>query len=94
MTITKGTQPKSLVRVCDISQNQDFSKKLEFKPIIDEWKANFDFLHNVGSKFYYLTNHDAPNNRIISLDINYPQEENWREILRGEDENGIESAFF
>jgi hypothetical protein len=41
-----------------------------------------------------LTNLDAPNKIIISLDINYPQEENWREILRGEEENGIESASF
>lgn len=51
-------------------------------------------MHNVGTKFFYLTNYKAPNKRIISLDINFPQEENWRELIRGEPENSIEGADF
>ena len=85
MTITKGTDPKSLVSYVDISKNQDFSEKLVFKPLISEWKANFDFIHNVGTKFFYVTNDNSPSKRIISLDINFPQEENWREIIRGDE---------
>jgi prolyl oligopeptidase len=67
---------------------------LEFKPLVSVWKGEFEFLHNVGTKFFYLTNYMAPNKRIISMDINYPQEENWRELLRGDDDTVIEGADF
>jgi prolyl oligopeptidase len=74
--------------------NHDYRKPLEFKPIIDKWIGDFRFIQNIGSKFYYLTNYNAPYKRIIALDINYPQEENWREILEGDEDMIIETANF
>jgi prolyl oligopeptidase len=56
--------------------------------------GDFEFLHNIGTKFFFITNYNAPSKRIISLDINFPQEENWREIIHGGEENIIESADF
>ena len=42
--------------------------KLEFTPLIDEWLGGFSYLHNVGSKFYFKTNYQAPRSRVIMID--------------------------
>ena len=75
-----------------LGNNNGYKKPLEFKPIIDQWIGEWKFIYNVGSKFYYLTNYKAPFKRIVTLDVNYPQEENWREILVGDEDNIIESV--
>ncbi len=48
-------------------------------------------VHNIGSKFLVLTDIDAPNYRLIQVDINQPQPENWKEIIP-ESENLLESV--
>jgi prolyl oligopeptidase len=67
---------------------------LEFKPIIDKWIGDFTFVHNVGTKFFYLTSYKAPFKRLISLDIKFPQEENWKELLVGDKDNILTDVSF
>lgn len=38
-------------------------------------------VHNLGSKFLVLTDIDAPNYRLIEVDLQRPEPENWREII-------------
>ncbi len=38
-------------------------------------------IHNIGSKFLVLTDIDAPNYRLIEVDINRPGPENWKDII-------------
>lgn len=49
--------------------------------LIDKHEADYIFLENIGNEFYFLTNDDAPNYRIITIDINRPTKSNWREIV-------------
>ena len=42
----------------DISSN-NLDKKLQFKPLINDWVAGFTYIHNDGEKFYFKTNYSA-----------------------------------
>lgn len=61
-------------------------KKLEsdgdFKPLMDVEGTISQFLGNVNNIFYFLTNYNAPRRRIISIDIENPEEENWKTIVK------------
>jgi prolyl oligopeptidase len=77
-----------------VSEIANYHQKLTFKPIFDEWVANWSFLKNEGTKWYYLTNYKNPYYRVIALDIEYPQEENWREVVAGDQNTIIEEVHF
>ena len=49
--------------------------------LLEHGEADYGFLGNEGSIFYFFTNLDAPKGRIISIDINNPARENWVEVL-------------
>ena len=59
--------------------------KLEFKPLFPGKKGEFHFIHNIGTKFFYVTNYQAPYKKIFSVDVNYPAEENWKVLLTGDE---------
>ena len=49
------------------------------RPLLDEWDAIYGYLANDGETFFFSTNRDAPRRKVISLDINNPQE--WTEVI-------------
>lgn len=58
----------------------------DFKSLIDIEGTNSEFLGNVDNIFYILTNYNGPKKRIISIDIENPDENNWKTIVpEGED---------
>ena len=38
-------------------------------------------MENVGSKLYIVTNKNAPNKRIVTVDASNPTPENWKDLL-------------
>lgn len=55
--------------------------KANFIPLIDRKGEEYIFLGGVGSEFYFQTLTDAPNGRIIAVDLNKPEREHWREAV-------------
>lgn len=55
--------------------------KGDFVRLLDEADASYQPAGNIGSKFYFQTDLDAPRGRIISIDLERPQRENWQEVL-------------
>ncbi len=49
--------------------------------LLDEWDALYGFIGNDGPIFYFHTNHDAPRNRVVAIDIRNPDPPAWREII-------------
>jgi prolyl oligopeptidase len=49
--------------------------------IIEGFDYDYSLIGNVGDELYFRTNNDAPRNRLITIDTNNPQPENWREII-------------
>jgi prolyl oligopeptidase len=76
ITATKGTAPKYRIFYKDLSKPG--SKVL---PLIDNFEAGYDFIDNVGSVFYFATDRKAPRKRIVAIDVNKPQEANWKTVV-------------
>lgn len=71
-----GTDPRRLVFYKDVQ-----AAKSEVIELIDEFEANYRFIDNDGSLFWFFTDLDAPRGRLIAIDLNRPEPENWQEII-------------
>ncbi len=55
-------------------------------PLLDDYDASYTFLHNIGGLFHFQTDLEAPNGRIIAIDIAKPKRPAWRSVVpEGED---------
>ncbi len=55
--------------------------KSEIITIITGFENDVDVLDNVGSKLYILTNLNAPNKKIVTVDAKKPTKENWKDFI-------------
>src|SRR5690606_37839197 len=84
--LSHGTDPKK--RVAYKSLKDKDAKIIELLP---EGDASYDFIGNHGGTFYFLTDLDAPNKRVIAIDTAHPERENWKEIIP-QASNNLDSA--
>lgn len=68
------------------SGNKLFIKDLkdpnaEFKTILNNTDSDTYVIENVGSKLYIVTNMNAPNKKIVTVDAKNPAPENWKEFI-------------
>jgi prolyl oligopeptidase len=73
-----------------LNRNRVFYRELngtgDFIRLIDVNDALYYFMGNEGSTFYFQTDLNAPHGRVIAVDLDHPERENWREIIpQGED---------
>lgn len=54
----------------------------EFIPIWQSFDNDFSVADNDGNNLLVMTNYQAPNNRIISIDTENPEEENWKIVIK------------
>ncbi|HWP44207.1 MAG TPA: prolyl oligopeptidase family serine peptidase [Blastocatellia bacterium] len=59
---------------------QDVEKKGPVTPIVNDLEANFS-PDIAGDRLFLQTNWNAPNNRILEVDLKKPARENWREVV-------------
>ncbi|XP_068158713.1 prolyl endopeptidase [Drosophila tropicalis] len=71
----------NLIYYADLDLETDITSKLEIKPIVREFDADYYYVTNVGSKFYFCTNKNAPNYRLIAIDFDAPAESNWSTVI-------------
>ncbi len=71
-----GTDSRNLIFYQDL-QHPDS----EVVELISEFEASYGFIGNEGSRFWLKTDLDAPRRRLIEIDINCPERENWQEII-------------
>ncbi|MBN2046375.1 MAG: S9 family peptidase [Anaerolineaceae bacterium] len=67
-------------------QNDLFYQDLEDESgemieLLTGFEAEYEFVGNVGSTFYLLTDLDAPFKRIVAVDVNAPEKENWQMVV-------------
>ncbi|MFQ3592968.1 MAG: S9 family peptidase, partial [Gemmataceae bacterium] len=53
----------------------------KFTDLIDEFKNEYSYIDNEGSVFLFKTDFEAPRGRVIAIDLNNPQRDNWKEII-------------
>ncbi len=90
ISVDLGTDPKNLIFYKDL-QTPD-SPVVE---LISEFEANYSFIDNDGSIFWFRTDLDAPRGRVIAIDINNPPSPpltkggikgEWQEVIPQADE--------
>ncbi len=76
VTISKGTGDQYRVMYKDLDEPYGMPIHL-----IDEFAQEYSFIGNDGAVFYFKTDLEAPLGRVIAIDINAPQRENWTEVI-------------
>jgi prolyl oligopeptidase len=85
--VREGTKAEDCFFYRDLSKGAD-SPVVELLP---NFEAEWNFMGNDGTKFYFLTTYKAPNRRVIIIDLAKPEREHWQEIVP-EGKSVIESA--
>ncbi|WP_396180378.1 prolyl oligopeptidase family protein [Flavobacterium sinopsychrotolerans] len=49
--------------------------------IVDNFKSDNNIIENEGGKLYIETDLNAPNKRIVTVDVNNPKPENWKDFI-------------
>jgi prolyl oligopeptidase len=86
--IGQGTERKNLVLYRDLKAK---GKNALLKELIGEWKAEYEYVGNVGTKFYFRTDDDAPRGRIVAIDLAKPARKNWKTVVEQNDDS-LQSA--
>ncbi len=68
------------------SGNRAYVKRLddpdaEFILLQEDYMRSFSYVENDGDDFYFSTDIDAPNYRVVKVNINAPAKENWRDVI-------------
>lgn len=71
-----GTDERNRVLVRDLTK--PYAMPVE---LIDNFEHEYSFVGNDGSTLYFKTDLDAPRRRMVAVDLNHPEQENWREII-------------
>ncbi|WP_457674294.1 prolyl oligopeptidase family serine peptidase [Thiolapillus sp.] len=86
ISVGRGTEQKNLLYFQDL-QHPDRG----IRPVVEQWQASYEYLGNQGSRFWFLSNDEAPRGRILEIDLENPARANWKEVVpQGPDT--IESA--
>ncbi|KAI8855055.1 prolyl oligopeptidase [Chytridium lagenaria] len=90
VTISKNCDPQNLVYISKVDEMGLLSDKaqVDFNKIIDKWDAEFSYLTNEGTVFFFRTTLNAPKRRIVKYDLLHP-EKGFEEII-AEKEDVIE----
>ena len=70
-----GTEPVNGVFYKDLARNG------EMVLLLAKFDAEYTFVGNIGPTFYFKTDYQAPMGRVISLDINQPEEVHWKTVI-------------
>ncbi|MGF1934694.1 MAG: prolyl oligopeptidase family protein [Nostoc sp. ChiQUE02] len=76
ISIWLGTDSKNLVFSKDLTNSN-----AEVVELINQFEADYSFIDNDDSVFYFRTDLNAPRGRVIGIDTKNPAKENWQEII-------------
>lgn len=72
---------------------KDLSKKMDvFVPIVTVYEKDFAVVDNIGDKLLILTNKNAPNQRLILVSPEKPEEANWQTLIAEDPNDVLQSA--
>lgn len=76
ITISVGTDDRYSIVHQDLTDPES-----EPVMVIEGFDYDYSLIGNIGDELYFRTNNGAPRNRLIAIDVNHPQPENWREVI-------------
>ena len=82
----KGSEPKSQIFIKDLSDPDS-----QVEPLITGFDAEYQWVASVDQTHYFLTDHEAPRRRLIAVDVDHPDRNEWRQVI-AEGDNVLESV--
>jgi prolyl oligopeptidase len=76
ITQSHGTSPQNELAFLDLTK-----PNTKVQRTIDKADATYSPIGNVGSKFWLQTTLDAPNGKVITIDLAHPERTNWTTII-------------
>ena len=76
ISVWQGSDRKNLVFFQDLT-----SENTEIRELITQFEADYSFIGNQGSCFWFRTDLDASRGRVIAIDIHNPARSQWQEII-------------
>ena len=76
ITVWKGTDNRYQIVHQDLADPDGRPEML-----IEGFDHDYSLVGSVGSELYFRTSKDAPRNRLIAIDVDNPEPENWREVI-------------
>lgn len=65
----------------DLEKTGDIRGNLDIVRIIEKFESDYEYITNTGSKIVIRTDKGAPNYRLICIDLEHPEEENWKTLI-------------
>ncbi|XP_050306640.1 prolyl endopeptidase isoform X2 [Anthonomus grandis grandis] len=91
VTATKGCK-NNLLYFARVDPAQKVTGKLPLTPVVTNLDADYEYITNIGSKFFFRTNKNALNYRIVGIDFNNPEESQWTDLIQENPENVLDYA--
>jgi prolyl oligopeptidase len=77
LSISRGTDPQNQVLVRETAAASD----APFTELVGDFENQFWFLGNEGTKFFLLTDFDAPKKRVVTMDVAQPGREHVTQLV-------------
>jgi prolyl oligopeptidase len=87
----KGTRQRNLLYFKDLGDPMAPKVDAEFRPIADNFDADYEIAGSIGNQLYIITDLAAPRYRIVEIDLANPGRDHWKEIIP-ESKNLLEDA--
>ncbi|XP_072946311.1 prolyl endopeptidase isoform X2 [Epargyreus clarus] len=71
----------NLLFFADLSKHPDVAGKLPLTQIVHKFEADYEYITNEGSVCIFRTNKNAPNYRLVQIDLHNHAEENWVTLI-------------
>jgi prolyl oligopeptidase len=76
VSASEGTSEKTALYVKDLT-----AEDAELRPLITGFDASYDVVGVEGQTLYVQTNLDAPNRRVVAIDLAAPERSNWTTVV-------------
>ncbi|KAJ6648028.1 Prolyl endopeptidase [Pseudolycoriella hygida] len=80
LSITKSCRTNLFFYV-DLEKTGDIRGKLDIVRIVQQFEADYEYITNTGSNIVIRTDKNAPNYRLICIDLDNPEEKNWKTLI-------------
>lgn len=71
----------NMVYFSKLNPDEEITGKLKLTEIIGSLEADYDYVANVGTRAIFRTNKNAPNYKLISIDLEKFEKDNWSELI-------------
>jgi prolyl oligopeptidase len=86
--VSRGTEQKNLVFYKDLKD-----PKARVVELLRDWEADYEYVGNDGTLFWFKTDLEAPRGRLVAIDLRKPERKNWKEVIPQGEETLADVSF-